>query len=345
MNGKADQAVSGIHKQTDGKVVVVGPFFSLNSVTKNHIARLNTDGTTDNTFVTGTGTNDFATIVTGNASNDILFTGSFSTYNGTARTQLAVVNSVGTLKSMTQLMNIQTPNRADDVVKYNASQFLVTHNGGFVNGTASAGFERLNLDGTLDATFHANTATISGVRTAAVDATGGIIIGGFFTTINGNSSARIARLDANGNLDMTFRTNTGTGFQNVVTAMAIQSDGKIIVGGGFTSFNGNTIHRLARLNADGTYDNTFNTANGFSTTTGTINIETIVIQSDGKILVGGEFNGFAGNTMKSLTRLNTNGSVDATFNTGTGFTAYSSNATIYAIQVLSDGKILVGGSY
>lgn len=345
MNGKPDQSVSSIHKQTDGKVVVVGAFFYLNSVLKNHISRLNTDGTIDNTFVTGTGTNYWASYVTGNASNDILFTGQmFTDYNGTARTQLAVVNSSGTLKPMTQLLNIQSPNRVEEVVKYNSSKFLITHIGHFVNGSASAGFERLNLDGTLDATFHANSATISGVRASAVDASGRIVIVGWFTAINGNSSSRIARLDANGNLDMTFRTNTGTGFQNYATAIAIQPDGKIIVGGAFTGFNGNTIHRLARLNADGTFDNTFNTANGFSTTTGTIEIETIFVQSDGKILVGGTFSGFAGNTMKSLVRLNANGSVDATFNTGTGFSSSFGNGTIYSIQELSDGKILVGGN-
>jgi uncharacterized delta-60 repeat protein len=98
--------------------------------------------------------------------------------------------------------------------------------------------------------------------TTAIQSDGKIIIGGSFTTYNGTLINNIARLNADGTLDLTF--NPGTGANDSVLGTAIQSDGKIIIGGGFTSYNGTAINRIARLNADGTIDLTFNPGTGVS---------------------------------------------------------------------------------
>ncbi|MEI6773954.1 MAG: delta-60 repeat domain-containing protein [bacterium] len=82
--------------------------------------------------------------------------------------------------------------------------------------------------------------------------------------------------------------------------MVIQSNGKILVGGSFSNYNGESVHGIIRLNTDGTRDNTFNSLVGTT-------VEAIAIQSDGKILVGG-------GTSKNLVRLTTTGSQDASFN-------------------------------
>ncbi|MBK8287283.1 MAG: delta-60 repeat domain-containing protein [Cellvibrionales bacterium] len=82
-----------------------------------------------------------------------------------------------------------------------------------------------------------------------------ILLGGAFNRYNGMLSNRIARLLPNGSIDATF--NIGIGADNSIGRLAVQSDGKIIIGGGFTSYHGTAINRIARLNTDGSLDSTF----------------------------------------------------------------------------------------
>ena len=109
-----------------------------------------------------------------------------------------------------------------------------------MSGLLGLNLESFAADGTPDTTFSANIGNgfnneVSGV---AVQSDGKIVVGGYFTTINGGTSNRIARLNADGTPDTTFSTNIGSGFSNNVYGVAVQSDGKIVVGGGFTSING-----------------------------------------------------------------------------------------------------------
>jgi uncharacterized delta-60 repeat protein len=133
--------------------------------------------------------------------------------------------------------------------------------------------------------------------------------------------------------------NTAGGFNGVVLAIDYQSDGKIIVGGDFTDFNGTTVNRICRLNPDGTEDNTFtsNLGTGFSS-----GVLTIKVQPDDKILVGGVFTDFNGTTVNRICRLNSDGSEngDFTANIGSGF-----DSSVYSIKLLSDNTIIVGGNF
>ena len=79
---------------------------------------------------------------------------------------------------------------------------------------------------------------------------------------------------------MTF--DIGTGFDNTVRVIDIQPDGKILVGGDFTKYNGTSRNRIVRLNSNGSIDTSFNIGTGFND-----DVWTIDIQPDGKILVGG----------------------------------------------------------
>ena len=171
------------------------------------------------------------------------------------------------------------------------------------------------------------------VNAIALQADGKIFVGGWFTSYNGVTENYLIRLNANGTKDATF--NTGTGFNAVVRATALQTDGKILVGGSFTSYNGVTENHLIRLNADGTKDATFSTGTGFNAI-----VFAIALQADGKILVGGGFNSYNGVTENRIIRLNADGTKDATFNTGTGF-----NAFVMTIAPQVNGKILVGGAF
>src|SRR5215475_3419347 len=126
---------------------------------------------------------------------------------------------------------------------------------------------------------------------------------------------------------------------NLVTVVVVQPDGKIILGGNFTTLSPNggapvTRNRIARLNPDGRLDTAFNpNANG--------QVNAIALQADGKILVGGFFNGansIGGQTRNYIARL------DATTGAADSFNP-NANGTLESIALQADGKILVGGGF
>ena len=167
------------------------------------------------------------------------------------------------------------------------------------------------------------------VWSIAVQSDGKILIGGDFTTLNNGTITRnhIARLNPDGSVDTTFDPNAN----GTVYSIAVQSDGKILIGGTFTTLNGGTItrRRIARLKSDGSVDTTFD-PNADNT------VRSIAIQSDGKILIGGDFTTVGGTARNYVARLNPDGSVDTTFDP-------NANLSVYSIAVQSDGKILIGG--
>lgn len=173
----------------------------------------------------------------------------------------------------------------------------------------------------------------------AIQSDGKIVIVGNFNTWNGTTVGRIVRLNTDGARDTTFTTNVGTGSPTIAYAMDIQSDGKILVGGGFTSWSGTNAFRIVRLNSDGTKDTTFITNTG-SGANGIV--RTITAQSDGKIVIGGEFTTWNGTTVNRIVRLNSDGTRDTTFTANVGTAA---NNVVYSTTVQSDGKIIVGGEF
>src|SRR6476661_5979441 len=126
-----------------------------------------------------------------------------------------------------------------------------------------------------------------------------------------------------------FTNFTGSGLQ--VNSIVQQSDGKVLIGGVFEKMNGVTQWSIARLNADGTRDTTFNSPFIYNLTQ--TQVAHLEIQSDGRILVGGSLITPSGT--KRLMRLNTDGSVDATFSAD-----FNQSSGIFALQ--SDGKIVCG---
>src|SRR5262245_49784097 len=131
---------------------------------------------------------------------------------------------------------------------------------------------------------------------------GRLLLGGLFTTFNGISRPYVAALNPDGTLDTSF--NPGTGPNGPLVAMAVQPDNTVLVGGFFTSVGGVTRNRIARLNANGTLDQSFDVGTGAGA-----KVSAIALQPDGRILVGGEFTNFNGTTINRLVRLNTDGSL------------------------------------
>ena len=187
-------------------------------------------------------------------------------------------------------------------------------------------------DGTIDPSY--NTGT--GFNTAAIDSylfsDDKLLVGGIFTTYNGTTVNGIVKLNIDGTIDSSFNTGTGLNTGGYISAINVQTDGKILIGGNFTTYNGVSKNRIARLNADGTLDTSFDAG----TLIANNQVSKIRIQTDGKIVFTGTFSG----THNRILRLNSDGSLDTSFVTGTGF-----SNTANAILILSDNKILIGGSF
>ncbi len=331
----ANDEVKSISLQQDGKIIIAGYFTSYRGVGRNRVARVNNDGTIDNTFNLGTGANSNIWSTSIQPDGKILIGGEFTSYNGTARNYIARLNADGSIDPSFNTGS-GPGNFVTSISLQSDGKIIIV--GGFssFNGTSRNGIARLNSDGSLDATFNPGTGVNFTIWTSSIQADGKIIIGGSFTSFNGVGRIRVARLNTNGSLDNTF--NPGLGAEHsfnpaYILTTLIQPDGKIIIGGYFNSYNGTARNYITRLNANGSLDATFNTGTGTDW-----QVNTTALQPDGKIIIGGQFTSYNGTARSRIARLNANGTLDATFNsTGTGF--------INATALQPDGKILIGGSF
>lgn len=319
--------------QSDGKILIGGNFTSYNGTARNRIVRLNTDGTLDTNFTIGTGFNQIVNKVMIQPDGKIITVGTFSNYNGTGINGIARLNSDGTRDTSLNSGGFSGAVNTFDI----QSDSKIVVGGGFGNyaGVSQSRITRLNSDGTRDTNFSIGTGFNAGsaVNAIAIQSDGKILIGGTFTSYNGTARNRIIRLNTDGTIDNSF--TVGTGFNNTVNTITIQSDGKIIVGGQFTNYAGTSRNFIARLNSDGTNDATFNIGTGFNS-----GVNAISIQSDGKIIIGGVFTLYNEVSSNRIVRLNSDGTYDTSFSIGTGF-----NATIFALQINTDGKIIAGGNF
>ncbi|MGV9004471.1 T9SS type A sorting domain-containing protein [Flavobacterium sp.] len=329
--------------QSDGKIIIGGSFTSYNGIAKNYIARMNSEATIDDTFNTGAGADSTIRTITIQNDGKIIIGGEFTSYNGTSRNCIARLNSDGTLDSTfnpgTGANNIILTTSLQSDGKIIIGGWFTSYNGSVRNYIA-----RLNADGSLDTTFNPTTGANNYVLTTSIQSDGKLIIGGSFTSYNGTSRSKIARITADGTLDTTFNPGSGANSSSTISTVSIQQgDGKIIIGGNFTSYNGTTRKCIARLNINGTIDSNFNPGMGVNSNS---TISSASIQSDGKIIIGGDFTSYNGTGRDRIARLNINGTLDTSFSNGGSQSvagAFNNYVTITLIQ--SDGKIIVGGDF
>jgi uncharacterized delta-60 repeat protein len=188
--------------------------------------------------------------------------------------------------------------------------------------------------GQLDTTFVPAPGTNDAVNVVIPQPDGKVIAAGRFTFANSILRNRIARFNFDGSLDTSF--DPGTGAAGEITAAVLQPDGRIIVAGRFTSFNGFTHNGICRLNANGSVDQTFGLGNGINNPAALA----LALQSDGRIIVGGQFSQIDLTQRFNLARLNTNGSVDLSFDPLNG-----PSGDVNAIVIQPDGRIVIGGTF
>ncbi|TSJ46272.1 T9SS type A sorting domain-containing protein [Fluviicola chungangensis] len=316
--------------QADGKQVIGGNFSKYNGIIQNKITRIYSNGDIDTTFDIGEGFNNTVSTIRIQDDDKILVAGDFSLYNGLSRLKIARLNPDGSLDS-TFDPGSGFNNYVRNLCVQGDGKILAGGTFTSFNGNTQNYFIRLNADGSQDQTFIWNSN--NPVYSSIIQPDGKIVVVGDFTYCNGNSVNKITRLNTNGGIDLTF--NSGNGPNYSIYTSAIQADGKILVGGNFTTFNGLPKNRLVRLNSNGSLDATFNTGSGLNG-----DVKTIIVQDDGKIIIGGSFTSYNGISRNRIVRLNSDGSLDGTFISGTGF-----DDEVLSLLLQADQKIFVGGRF
>lgn len=205
-----------------------------------------------------------------------------------------------------------------------------------VGGQARAGLARLTAAGDLDGAFNPGVGGGGYVNTVVLQPDGRILVGGRFDVLAGWNRSCLGRLNPDGALDVTCsppHLNNVWG-SPYLTCLVVQPDGRIVIGGQFNGLGNDSRCCLARLNSDGSLDTTFQADAPVNWSY----VATILVQPDGKLLVGGLFASLAGQPRSNIARLSADGTVDAAFNPG-------ANQTVYCMAIQPDGKILVGGDF
>lgn len=344
-------SVTALAAQPDEKVLIGGGFTSVNGIARTNIARLNADGSLDGSFQNGfSGANNIVRAIVVQPDGKVLIGGSFTNVNGVSRNGIARLNADGSLDTNF----VSAASSVLCIAPQADGKVLV--GGGWNASTGTVNYAlcaRLNTNGTVDTNLH---CTVSGscavpwsctqpsVNSVAVQPDGKVLIGGLFTAVNGSTRYAIVRLNSDGSLDNSFTAlNWQDNFGNngSVNSVAVQPDGKMLVGGIFNYLNATARGDIARLNASGTVDTNF--LNGLSGADG--NVNAVTLQSDGRVLIGGLFSSVNGAGRHGIARLNSDGSLDASFQNGMAGVSGGFISYVQAIAVQSDGKVLIAGGF
>lgn len=168
--------------------------------------------------------------------------------------------------------------------------------------------------GGLDAAFNPGTGADGNVQVIAIQPDGKLLLGGAFSIFNGTARSRVTRLNPDGSVDTSFIPPGN--IDGTVYGMALQPDGKVVIGGNFYGLSGSNNRSIARLNPDGSSDTSGNWASNGVKTDGAVNV--VYLQPDGKILIGGTFGQVNGVLRNRLARLNSDGTLDSSFNPAGG---------------------------
>jgi uncharacterized delta-60 repeat protein len=320
-NPNVNGPIRALTVQSDGKVLIGGLFTTVGGVARTNLARLHANGSLDSNFTAGANFAVDALAVQGDGR--ILVGGAFSQLGGQPRESLGRLNADGSVDGTFNL-------GADDIVR----ALLVQPDGKILVGgdfTTLAGQSwphllRLNANGSIDTNFVAYTA--DAVHAIVLQPDGKILTGGH---------EGYRRLNDDGTMDGGFFLADDSPFMTDVFAVALEPGGSILLGGDFTMAGSAVRTNLARLDFDGVPDWFYEPAMNWQP--GMPNpVLALAVQSNGKLLVGGQFNLLSGVPRANFGRLLTNGSIDVAFTP-------QANGAVRCITVQPDGKVLLGGDF
>ncbi len=318
----ADNTIQVLALQSDSKILAGGDFLTFDGVTKKRLVRLNEDGSIDESFNIGTGFNKLVTSVIVQPDQKIIVTGEFTGYNNTSKKRIVRLNPDG---SSDPGFNTGYGANDDILCAFLQADGKILVGGVFtaVNWLPRNRIARLNADGSVDAGFVFD-GNIEGVTDIKQLPDGKYIV---------NAVNKILRLNTDGSLDTSFYSGLGT--DHPIQSVLIQSNGKIVIGGYFTEYDGFAFERILRLEADGNIDTTFNISSGAN-----YGVLGISEQPDGNLLVTGLFSTFNGYPREKVARLSPDGAIDPTLDPLLG-----PNNVVLHHAIQPDGRVLIAGDF
>ena len=318
--------------QAEGKVILAGNFLDIGIVPRERIARFDVDGSLDASFQDPGIDGEIKTIAV-QLDGKILLGGNFDAAGTTPRHYLARLNADGSLDATFADPGLNATVWAIAVQPADGKVLVV---GDFTLATATVsrrGMARFNVNGTLDNGFadpqFDPTLGFSPVRCIALQADGHVLVGGAFTHVGSASHFYFARFSSSGAFDSTFPV----GNEPQVAAIVVAPDGSI-----FANVPGQG--EILKYSATGVVDTTYVSA----VTDGETN--SMVLQPNGKIVIGGTFQLVGTDAHHALARLNANGSLDTTLaDLHFSFDATHPNGYISGVAAQSDGKLAVIGNF
>lgn len=295
-------AIMDVDIQQDDYIIVAGEIGGFNNTnTTDGIVRLTPNGSLDAAFNPGGSgpagspcncQNPIVHSVAVENNGKIIAVGGFKSYNSSLRNYIVGLKSDGTIDP--QFNYISGLDQPATEVAIHQNKILISGHFSRYNNIPVKKLFRIDEFGNIDSSWNQKVITfysanypnlggiIGQIETIVVQPDGYILIGGFFQAYDGVPRRNIARLDPSGNLDLSF--DPGTGFDGIVRAISVEPDGSIFVGGSFTTYNGQSVNTLIRLESDGDLDPTF-----YSGTGPEGKVWTLTRQPDNKVIVGGRF--------------------------------------------------------
>ena len=338
MSVDIDQNIRVLLPQEDGKILVGGSFNSIQGAPIQYLTRLNSDGTLDNTFQTGTGPNGVPYCLLPFGADKYFIAGLFTEYDGVPMNRIALINNDGSLD-----MSFSSPtglNGAVLSVCYSYDQTRLLIGGAFTS--PFSGIAMYDFSGALDNTFNPGSgiADPSNPQVLVILARPtSIVIGGSFNEFDGNAVGFVAQLLPDGSFDA-FSNNSGLGASGPVFGIESMPFGQMMLSGIFTTYDGNQSSCVVRVATDLGYTLPSVVGTGFTGNLGVVR-ETHIMP-DGKLMMVGSFNFYGGVfSANGIIRLNNDMTVDLSFNSGTG--TGTGSTIIMTLEPTGDGRFLISG--
>ena len=329
----ADGIVNAIAIQPDGNIIIGGFFDEVNGVESKRVARLTADGDLDQSFTSSFLFNSNpVNAIRLLANGQILLGGRFSN----PAVSLFKINSDGS-RDDTFVDGFQNERFQSEIttIQLMGDQVLIGGQFSRYNDDNIQGLAVIDIDGNLSADLNANLGGPASINTMALLSDNSLLIAGNMVSVDGTLQQGIAKIKADGSLDADF--TSGSEYSNAeILRIVEQPDGKIILGGSFSSYHDKFVAGIVRVNADGSLDETFDTrlTRSFSSD----GVYDLFLQDDGKVIIGGAFSSVNSIAKNNFARLNSDGTLDESFNPNDEF-----QSRIWSILPLADGQFVVGG--
>jgi uncharacterized delta-60 repeat protein len=334
----ANGIVEQVLPMPDGRILICGNFTTFNGRNHPYIARLNNDGSLDESFFGQA--SYWVRHMALQSDGKIVIGGFFKGVQGVSRNLIARLNLDGSLDTSfnpgtgcTGSLGVAIDGNPDPFVMWTTVQpdgkILATGSFTNYNDVHSFGVVRINPDGSRDTSFNVGGGLDSWGRHIELLPNGQILLSGWFNNYNGKGCNRIARINNDGSPDFSF--NPFFGDRTAVYSTALVANNKLVVCGHSLNYDGLFTREIKRINWDGSDDSSFV---GYSNE----KTESMVIQPDGNIIIGGYFNQVDGQVKTGVARMFADGTLDTSW--GASIDNY-----VWTIALDGSGRLLVSGGF